>query len=113
MHFITYQNLDLLIKKSEDQIIMEFPVYRVEPAVVPQALQAALGISEILNCVYNTECKILVIEIESAKELTALITDYSSLIHSHTGINGVSITAQSDNDNLDFESRYFWPWSVK
>jgi PhzF family phenazine biosynthesis protein len=111
IHFITHQNLDLLIKKSEDQIIMEFPVYEVEPAIVPQALLTALGISEILNCVYNTEYKILVIEIESAKKLAALTPDYTTLIHSHTGINGVSVTALSDKDNFDFESRYFWPWS--
>jgi PhzF family phenazine biosynthesis protein len=111
IHFITHQNLDLLIKKSEDQIIMEFPAYEVEPAVAPQALLKALGIQEIVNCVYNAEYKILVIEIVSAKNLAALTPDYNTLIQTHNGINGVSVTAISDKDDFDFESRYFWPWS--
>lgn len=111
IHFITHQNLDLLIKRSKDQIIMEFPVYEVEAAVVPQALLKALGIQEIVNAVYNAEYKILVIEIASAKKLAALKPDYTTLIQTHNGINGVSVTAPSDKDNFDFESRYFWPWS--
>jgi predicted PhzF superfamily epimerase YddE/YHI9 len=78
---------------------------------VPQALLTALGIQEIVNCVYNAEYKILVIEIESAKKLAALKPNYTTLIQTHNGINGVSVTAISDKDNFDFESRYFWHWS--
>ena len=111
IHFITHQNLDLLIKGSKDQIVMEFPVYELESAVVPQALLTALGIQEIVNAVYNAEYKILVIEIASAEKLAALKPDYTTLIQTHNGINGVSVTALSDKDNFDFESRYFWPWS--
>ena len=30
---------------------------------------------------------------------------------SYDTINGVLVTAPSNRDNFDFESRYFWPWS--
>jgi PhzF family phenazine biosynthesis protein len=111
IHFITIQNLDLLIRNSGEEIIMEFPVYDVEPATAPEALLKALGIQKIENCVYNHEYKILVLEIASAKILADLSPDFNLLIHTHDSINGVSVTARSDKDNFDFESRYFWPWS--
>ncbi|MBC7885821.1 MAG: PhzF family phenazine biosynthesis protein, partial [Saprospiraceae bacterium] len=37
--------------------------------------------------------------------------DFEALSASHHTINGVLVTAPSDKENYDFESRYFWPWS--
>ena len=37
--------------------------------------------------------------------------DFTALINSYTGINGVLVTAVSDSENFDFHYRYFWPWA--
>ena len=37
--------------------------------------------------------------------------DFSELINSYAGINGVLVTAISDSEGFDFHYRYFWPWA--
>ncbi len=111
IHFITTQNLELIIQKEEEYIAMEFPVYDTEPEAVPRELLAALGVQQVNNSVYNSELKILLLEIDGCPLLRNLTPDYERLIKSHHSINGVVVTAISDQPNYDFESRYFWPWS--
>jgi len=111
IHFKNIQNLDLMIKKSKDKIEMEFPIYDTVPQNVPEELLNALGINKISNSEYNKETNILLLEIESCKQLKNLSPDFEKLKRSHNSINGVLITAISDQKNYDFESRYFWPWS--
>jgi PhzF family phenazine biosynthesis protein len=111
IHFITIQNLDLVIRKIGVEISMEFPVYELVPAEVPKPMLQALGLQEVVSCAYNKETNILLLEISSADTLAALSPDYNALIGSHHSINGVLVTAPSDNDQFDFHSRYFWPWS--
>lgn len=110
IHFKTHQDLDLHIEKKGDSISMEFPVYETSKTEAPSKLIKALGISQVKNGAYNQENNILIVEIESAQELAALKPDFIALEKSHDGINGVSVTARS-NDGFDFHSRYFWPWS--
>ena len=43
--------------------------------------------------------------------LAELRPDFPSLIKSYEGINGVLVTAQSENSDFDFHYRYFWPWA--
>src|SRR5690606_39803560 len=71
----------------------------------------ALGIKKISNSEFNKEMKILLIEIESCELLNNLSPDFERLKRSHNSINGVVVTAISNKNNYDFESRYFWPWS--
>lgn len=111
IHFVNIQNLDLIIQKEGEDIIMEFPVYETEPQDVPAELLDALGIYEINNSGYNKETKILLIEISKCKVLNDLKPDFEKLKKSHSSINGVLVTSLSDKPNYDFESRYFWPWS--
>jgi len=111
VHFINIQNLDLSAKKSDGQILMEFPVYETRPADAPPFLLAALGIKAIKNSVYNEETKILMLEIADASELAGLNPDFAALQRSHNSINGVLVTAPARKDGYDFHSRYFWPWS--
>ena len=113
VEFITIQNLNLRIQKSGEEIIMEFPIYNLEPADAPEILLEALGINAIENCAYNKETEILLLEISSTQELSKLSPDYNSLIQSHDSINGVLVSAPSKDDDFDFHSRYFWPWSGK
>jgi len=111
IHFINTDGLDLCTKKVNDDIVMEFPVYCTNPQEAPKALLNALGIKYIINSEYNKETHILLLEIEDTEELKNLKPDYEALVKSHNNINGVLVTARSQNDEFDFHSRYFWPWS--
>ncbi len=111
IHFITHQKLDLAIRKSGSELIMQFPCYELEPATAPEALLKSLGMKEILHCAKNRETNILLLEIESSDELRGLSPDFQALLKSHSSINGVLVTARSVQDEFDFHSRYFWPWS--
>lgn len=109
--FINCDNVELLIEKADNKIKMQFPVYDTEETKVPQEMLDALGISKIVNKRYGPNNKIILLEIESAAELANLKPDFTALIKSHSGINGVLVTAVSDNENFDFHYRYFWPWA--
>ena len=111
INFINIQNINLLIQKSEDNIMMEFPVYNTTPHEAPKELLNALGIDEIINSEFNNETNILLLQIESSETLKNLSPDFEKLKRSHNTINGVLVTAISNKENFDFESRYFWPWS--
>jgi PhzF family phenazine biosynthesis protein len=111
IHFKNIQNLDLMIRKYGETIEMEFPVYDTVPQNTPEELLKALGIKEISNSEFNKETNILLLEIESSEVLENLSPNFEKLKHSHNSINGVLVTAISQRNDYDFESRYFWPWS--
>ena len=110
IQFTTFQNVHLITKKVNDGIVMEFPIYETVPAKVSSALLDALGLKEITNCEYNSENNILLLEISSNEVLQKLTPNFEVLVKTHDSINGVLVTASS-NDEYDFHSRYFWPWS--
>jgi PhzF family phenazine biosynthesis protein len=110
VHFMNVENLELVARRANAQVEMEFPVYEVIPSSAPAALLKALGITEIENCVYNQETEILMIEIPSAAVLQNLAPDFTALVSSHDAINGVLVTARATDGRFDFYSRYFWPW---
>jgi PhzF family phenazine biosynthesis protein len=109
--FITCNNVELLTEKVEHKIKMQFPVYETEEIEVPQLMLEAIGISEIINKKYSPNNKIVLLEIESAIELANLKPDFTALLNSYIGINGVLVTAISNNEKFDFHYRYFWPWA--
>lgn len=111
LSFTTGEGLVLDVIRQGDAYAMELPAYTTEPSDAPQGLLTALGLGQIQNSAFNSETRILLLEIESADILAALQPDFAALIRSHDGINGVLVTAQSPNDDFDFHSRYFWPWS--
>ncbi len=111
IHFVNIQNLDLMITRDGEMIKMEFPVYDTRPADAPSELLNALGIDSIANCEYNEETKILLLEITDCQILRDLKPNFEALYRSHNSINGVLVTAPSNKNGFDFESRYFWPWS--
>ncbi|WP_299436431.1 PhzF family phenazine biosynthesis protein [uncultured Aquimarina sp.] len=112
IHFINIQDIDLYIQKEGNEIIMEFPVYKTIPSEVPSALLKALTIDEIKNAEYNVETNILLLEINDSRKLKELNPDFNALYKSTNSFNGVLVTAAaSSSSELDFYSRYFWPWS--
>ncbi|MCO4291560.1 PhzF family phenazine biosynthesis protein [Solitalea sp. MAHUQ-68] len=111
LKFTNVNNVELPIEKVGGKIKMQFPVYDTDEIDVPQTMLNALGVTEIVNKRYSATNKIILIEIESASQLASLTPDFSALINSYTGINGVLVTAVSDNEDFDFHYRYFWPWA--
>lgn len=111
IHFNTFQNLDLIIQKEGDEIIMEFPVYKTSEAAVNPDMLKALGLKEINNCVISKENNILVLEISDTEILANLTPNFSALLNTHNSISGVAVTAAGTDGEFDFHSRFFWPWS--
>lgn len=111
VHFLTVQKLDLNIKQCEDGIMMEFPVYDTIAATAPSSMLEALGLVEITNTAYSPKNKIILIEISDADLLASLKPDFNALINSYENINGVLVTAPSNNKQYDYQYRYFWPWA--
>ncbi len=111
LSFLNIDNLKINVQKLETGIQFVFPAYKTEAAKVPFSLLQALEITEIINCEYNRETNILLLEINSSIELRKLQPDFEALLKSHKSISGVLVTARSEEEAYDFESRYFWPWS--
>jgi len=109
--FTTSKGLNLTTQRAGTEIIMTLPAYGVVPADVPPACLNALGLTDYIRASFNAEIKSLLIEIEDVNLLRRLSPDYRALLASHDGVDGVCVTALSDDDTFDFESRYFWPWS--
>jgi len=111
IRFLNCEKVELNIKKHESKIAMEFPVYDTEAIDVPQSILDALGIDKIINSEYSSKNKIILIEIEDPDKLAGLSPDFVALLNSYKGINGVLVTAKSNNNDFDFHYRYFWPWA--
>jgi len=101
----------LELNNNIDQIEMVFPVHETQKSLFPDDLKEAIGIKNIINCEYNKDHNILMVEIESSKELQDLTPDFTVLKQIKTPISGVLVTATSLKTDYDFEYRYFWPWS--
>lgn len=109
--FTTFEGVSLPVQRAGDALTMEFPIYDIHPAEARPELLAALGIDQIVNSAFNKETQILMLEIEDCRALKNLNPDFPALLKSHDAINGVLVTAASNDDDFDFHSRYFWPWS--
>jgi len=110
--FINCENVELKTRKEDDgKIVMQFPVYDTEKIEVPKAMLDALGIATTVNTRFSPKNKIILIEINDTDTLARLFPDFTALINSYDGINGVLVTARSNNTDFDFHYRYFWPWA--
>lgn len=111
INFLNGENVELKIGKSGDKIVMQFPVYDTVEIDVPESMLDAIGISKTVATRFSPKNKIILIEINDADALANLRPDYPALINSYSNINGVLVTARSDNPGFDFHYRYFWPWA--
>jgi PhzF family phenazine biosynthesis protein len=109
--FITYEHTELKIGKVEDKIVMQFPLSDTFEITVPKKFLEALGINKIVTAKHSAERKIILLEIENTDTLANLQPNFSALLQSCTGINGVLVTAPSTTLDFDFHYRYFWPWA--
>jgi PhzF family phenazine biosynthesis protein len=111
INFLNCENDEFKIQKKDDRIVIQFPVYDTEAIEVPKTLLDALGIDEAVNSRFSAKNKIILIEIIDTETLAGLTPDFTALINSYKGINGVLVTAQSESPEFDFHYRYFWPWA--
>ena len=111
INFINCENIELKIEKAGDKIVMQFPVYDTSEISVPESVFNALGIDKATDTRFSSKNKIILIEINDSKKLADLKPDFLALINSYSGINGVLVTAKSNNTDFDFHYRYFWPWA--
>lgn len=111
IHFKTIENLILIIRRRNADITMEFPIYDTSDVTVPLAMLGALGLKEVTNTAFSSKNKIIILEIGDANLLANLKPDYSALVNSYNNINGVLVTAPSNNEDYDYHYRYFWPWA--
>ncbi|WP_163515897.1 PhzF family phenazine biosynthesis protein [Gelidibacter japonicus] len=109
--FHTHIGDTLKISQTNGKIEMKFPLHQTETTEFNDEIRKALGINEILNSRYNSFHNMLLLELESSKELENLMPDFSVLRHIETTISGVLVTAKSIRQNFDYEYRYFFPWS--
>ena len=109
--FINCGNVELTVSKKNSKIVMQFPVYETIPIEVPKSVFDAIGITSAINTRYSPNNKIILVEINDSDILANLKPDFLALVNSYTGINGVLLTAQSNNPEFDFQYRYFWPWA--
>lgn len=110
LDFVNGNDLQLNARNLGDQIEMEFPVYELASATAKEELLSALGVQSILYSGFEANTKILLVEIACADQLQKLAPDFVKLRASQQLIHGVCVTAKG-NDQFDFHSRYFWPWS--
>lgn len=111
INFLNCENVELKIKKADDKIVMQFPVYETHEIDVPKSILEAIGIDKTVNTRFSPKNKIILVEINNSDTLANLKPDFLALINSYSGINGVLVTAQSNNPDFDFHYRYFWPWA--
>jgi PhzF family phenazine biosynthesis protein len=110
IRFFTGRNVELQIAQRANRIVMEFPVYGLQPQLVPEQMLAPIGVNEAKHCFYNHETEIILLEIDSAETLRDLRPDFDALVSSYKGIHGLLVTAKA-SDAFDFHSRFFWPWA--
>jgi PhzF family phenazine biosynthesis protein len=109
--FINVNGLGIPVERTGADIEIALPTYETTPTAVPERLLKALGLARTSNARFNVETKILMLEIDDAEVLGNLKPDFLALKASHDSINGVLVTAASNNDHFDYHCRYFWPWS--
>jgi PhzF family phenazine biosynthesis protein len=111
INFINCENIELKIGEADGKIVMQFPVYETTELFVPEPVFNALEIDKALDTRFSSKNKIILIEISDTKKLMALKPDFVALLNSYSGINGVLVTAKSNDTDFDFHYRYFWPWA--
>ncbi|HEY6437650.1 MAG TPA: PhzF family phenazine biosynthesis protein, partial [Ignavibacteriaceae bacterium] len=109
--FINCENVELKIRKANDKIVMQFPVYETTKIDVPKSVLDAMGIDKTVETRFSPDRKIILIEINNSNALANLKPDFLALTNSYAGIHGVLVTAQSNSHDFDFHYRYFWPWA--
>lgn len=94
----------LTADRKSDWIELDFPAKPDEPAVPPQGLVAALGVTPRYVGKSHFD---YIVEVASERALHDLKPDFNLLKRANT--RGVIVTARCDDSRFDFVSRFFAP----
>jgi PhzF family phenazine biosynthesis protein len=95
---------DLMARRQDRRIELDFPVTRAEPADLPAGVSDALGVEPLF--VGKSRFDYL-IEVRSAATVRSLKPDFTAL--KRLAVRGIMVTAAGDSPDCDFISRFFAP----
>lgn len=91
----------LLVKKQNDEFLLNFPVRHATPCEILSGLDDALGVMPRQLLIYKNEMYLAILE--SEKQIRHLKPDFKKL----SAINCKKIVVTAPGDRVDFVSRYF------
>jgi len=106
LHFETASG-GLDARRRGDEIELDFPALQVDPVDPPAGLLEALGAGDAVEGVHAQGAELLV-HLSSAAAVRGLRPDFAGL--RRLDLEGVVVTAVSDDSAFDVVSRYFAPW---
>ena len=110
---LTYETLsgELIASKTEDGVILDFPMNEPENTKSLPELLDALGLETAEAFAYSKNVTDMLIELDSKQTISDLRPDFEKLkrLSLCYKIRGVIVTASGD-ENYDFISRFFAPW---
>jgi PhzF family phenazine biosynthesis protein len=110
---VTYETLsgELIASKTEDGVILDFPMNEPEITESLPTLLDALGVKTAEVFAYSKDITDMLIELNSKEIISGLKPDFEKLKRLSLGleIRGVIVTARG-GENYDFISRFFAPW---
>jgi PhzF family phenazine biosynthesis protein len=103
---------ELIAKKDNDYIILDFPKDEPIKFTPPDELLQAMGIKHFEDAIRGKSLKDAVIQLSTEKEITELNPNFEKMriIKIEHSIRGVAITTRGTK-GYDFNSRFFAPWS--
>lgn len=109
--FLTSGGETLIVRQANGRLAMEFPAYELAKCDVPAGMPEALGLAQVVDCFFNDETNMIMLVAESEQIVRSLQPDFQRLVETHESVTGVVVTAESQTEDFDFCSRFFWPWS--
>ncbi len=115
IRFQNQEGIEILVAQKEDVISMEFPMFSLEPQIISREMLWAFGLKDQYESLkqgwFSPDVNAYLIVLEDVEVLRKLEPNFTKLEDSDASISGVVLTAQSNQEDFDFESRTFWPWS--
>lgn len=97
----------LQAKKEDNYIVMQFPVYNIDPIPVPEKFPEIVGFQPME--IYSTMYDWIIAVANDEDDIRLAHPNFESLIYNNLG--HLAITAKSNRDNIDFVCRCFAPLS--
>lgn len=108
--FITIEGLVLEVRRDDDIMVINYPVYWLETIEVSKELKDSMGLDDFKSAGYCKELQTLFLELESPAVLKSLQPDFKRLADSSDVFIEVVTTSVSDMAGYDYLLRSFCPW---
>ncbi len=111
---VVFQSLsgELRVLREGHRFILDFPVDHPREFIPSEKLLTAMSIQSYISSVWGELTGYLLIQMQDEKSVANLYPNYPLLKAINPAeVTGLTITAQSDNPQYDFVSRFFDPWA--